>query len=130
LGQAIWPWRSFVKKLGSRRRVRLARVGLGGGSGLWRVRLILIFLTEEIMQKDYTKFWTDIAKQQLLNRKIVDVRYLSEEEAENLGWTQRSVVMVLDDGNMIYPSSDDEGNDAGALFTCNSDQPTLPVMRD
>jgi hypothetical protein len=82
------------------------------------------------MQKDYTKFWTDIAKQQLLNRKIVDVRYLSEEEAENLGWTQRSVVMVLDDGNMIYPSSDDEGNDAGALFTCNADQPTLPVLRD
>jgi len=82
------------------------------------------------MQKDYTKFWTDVAKKQLLNRKIVDVRYLSEEEAENLGWTQRSVVMVLDDGNMIYPSSDDEGNDAGALFTCNADQPTLPVLRD
>jgi hypothetical protein len=116
--------------LGIRRRVRLARVRLGGGSGLWRVRLILIFLTEEIMQKDYTKFWTDVAKKQLLNRKIVDVRYLSEEEAENLGWTQRSVVMVLDDGNMIYPSSDDEGNDAGALFTCNADQPTLPVLRD
>jgi hypothetical protein len=38
--------------------------------------------------------------------------------------------MILDDGNMIYPSSDDEGNNAGALFTCDPAQPTLPVLRD
>jgi hypothetical protein len=49
---------------------------------------------------------------------------------ENLGWYERCVVMILDDGNMIYPSSDDEGNNAGALFTCDPDQPTLPVLRD
>ena len=82
------------------------------------------------MKKDMDKFWTDIAKKQLLNRKIVDVRYLTTEEMENLGWYERSVVMVLDDGNMIYPSQDDEGNGAGALFTCDSAQPTLPVLRD
>lgn len=79
--------------------------------------------------KDLDKFWTDVAKKQLLNRKIVDVRYLTVDEMENLGWDERCVVMVLDDGNMIYPSQDDEGNGAGALFTCNADQPTLPVMR-
>lgn len=82
------------------------------------------------MKKDMDKFWTDVAKKQLLNRKIVDVRYLTNEEMENLGWDEKAIVMILDDGNMIYPSSDDEGNSAGALFTCNSDQPTLPVMRD
>jgi hypothetical protein len=87
-------------------------------------------IKEEIMKKDMDKFWTDIAKKQLLNRKIVDVRYLTTEEMENLGWYERSVVMVLDDGNMIYPSQDDEGNGAGALFTCDSAQPTLPVLRD
>jgi len=76
------------------------------------------------------KFWIDVAKKQLLNRKIVEVRYLTTEEMENLGWYYKSVVMVLDDGNMIYPSSDDEGNNAGALFTCDPDQPTLPVLRD
>ena len=76
------------------------------------------------------KFWIDVAKKQLLNRKIVDVRYLTTEEMENLGWYHKCVVMVLDDGNMIYPSSDDEGNNAGALFTCDPDQPTLPVLRD
>jgi hypothetical protein len=70
------------------------------------------------------KFWIDVAKKQLLNRKIVDVRYLTIEEMENLGWYERSVVMILDDGNMIYPSQDDEGNGAGALFTCDPNQPT------
>ena len=76
------------------------------------------------------KFWIDEAKKQLLNRKIVDVRYLTTEEMENLGWYERCVVMILDDGNMIYPSQDDEGNGAGALFTCDPNQPTLPVLRD
>lgn len=76
------------------------------------------------------QFWIDVAKKQLLNRKIVDVRYLTIEEMENLGWYERCVVMILDDGNMIYPSQDDEGNGAGALFTCDPTQPTLPVLRD
>jgi hypothetical protein len=76
------------------------------------------------------KFWIDVAKKQLLNRKIVDVRYLTIEEMENLGWYERCVVMILDDGNMIYPSQDDEGNGAGALFTCDPNQPTLPVLRN
>ena len=76
------------------------------------------------------KFWIDEAKKQLLNRKIVDVRYLTIEEMEDLGWYERCVVMILDDGNMIYPSQDDEGNGAGALFTCDPNQPTLPVLRN
>ena len=74
-------------------------------------------------------YWTDIAKTQLLGKKIVEVRYLSQEEADDLGWEERCVVIHLDDGNMIYPSRDDEGNDAGALFTCNEKNPTLPVLR-
>jgi hypothetical protein len=82
------------------------------------------------MKKDMDKFWTDVAKKQLLNRKIVDVRYLTNEEMEDFGWEERSVVMVLDNGNIIFPSQDDEGNGAGALFTCDPDQPILPVLRD
>ena len=79
--------------------------------------------------KDYTKYWTDIAKEQLLGKKIVDVRYLSQEEADDLDWTERPVVIHLDDGNLIYASADDEGNGAGALFTNNQANPVLPVLR-
>lgn len=100
-----------------------------GESGLWRVRLTFNLIKDLVMQKDITKHWTDIAKKQLLNRKIVDVRYLTDEEVENLGWYEKCVVMVLDDGNMIFPSQDDEGNGAGALFTCDSANPTLPVIQ-
>jgi hypothetical protein len=38
-------------------------------------------------------------------------------------------MIELEDGTIIYPSRDDEGNDAGALFTSNEKTPTLPVMR-
>lgn len=79
--------------------------------------------------KDLNKHWTDIAKAQLLGRKIVDVRYMTVEESEDMGWFSQPVVFELDDGNLIYPSADDEGNDGGALFTNNQANPVLPVMR-
>jgi len=36
--------------------------------------------------------------------------------AEQMGWYSRPIVIHLDDGSMIFPSQDDEGNDGGALF--------------
>ena len=74
-------------------------------------------------------YWTDIAKSQLLNRTIVEVRYLCDEEMVDLGWDEKCVVMILDDGNIILPSRDDEGNGAGALFTSNKDNQTIPVIQ-
>lgn len=82
----------------------------------------------EARMQIYELEWTEIAKKQLLGRRIVDVRYLTEEEAGDLGWGSRCVVMILDDGNIIYPSCDDEGNAAGSLFTNNEDNPVIPVI--
>lgn len=79
-------------------------------------------------QTEVINHWTDVAKKMLLNRKIVGVRYLLDEEMESLGWDDRTIVLILDDGNMIFPSCDDEGNCAGALFTNHSDQPVIPVI--
>lgn len=79
--------------------------------------------------KDWDKHWTKEAEEQLLGRKIVKVRYMSRDEADDLGWYSRPVVMQLDDGNLIYCSCDDEGNDGGALFTNNQANPVLPVMK-
>lgn len=81
------------------------------------------------MAKDETeKRWTKIASDQLLGKKIVKVRYLTEAEMEAMGWYSRCVVMQLDDGNLIFPSRDDEGNDAGSLFTNDKDNSVLPVI--
>ena len=79
--------------------------------------------------KDWDMHWLTEAKEQLLNRKIVNVRYMTREEAQDMDWYCRPVVMVLDDGNLIYPSCDDEGNNGGALFTNNQANPVLPVLR-
>jgi hypothetical protein len=72
--------------------------------------------------------WSSVAASVLLNRTIVAVRYLDREEADRLGWSSRSVIFELDNGDLVYPSRDDEGNDAGALFTTNSKADTLPVL--
>ena len=76
------------------------------------------------------KRWTDYAKKHLLNRKITAVRYLTKDEAEGLGWYQRSLLLQLDNGTIIFMSKDDEGNDGGALFGQSEDgELTFPVIR-
>ena len=72
--------------------------------------------------------WEQIARQLLLNKKIVDVRYLTKEEAEDLGWDERVVAFQTEDGLWFFPSRDDEGNGGGALFTSDDKESCLPVM--
>lgn len=65
----------------------------------------------------------------LLRGKTVDhVRYMSEAERDQLGWSRRAIVIVFQDGSYVFPSRDDEGNDAGALFTGNEAVPVIPVI--
>lgn len=77
------------------------------------------------------KYWVSYANKHLKGRKIVNCRYLSEREVEDMGWGCRCVVIELDDGSMIFPSRDDEGNGAGALFgqSPKGESLTFPVMR-
>jgi len=76
----------------------------------------------------YEKLWGDKAAALLIGRTIKNVRYLTNEERKTLGWYSRSLVVILDDGTHIWPSADDEGNDAGALFTTDSNLMTIPVI--
>lgn len=77
---------------------------------------------------DTEKHWTKVASDTLVGRSIVGVRYLTGEEVERLGWHSRSVIFELDNGHLVWPSSDDEGNDAGAIFTTDPKGSTLPVL--
>lgn len=52
----------------------------------------------------------------LLGRTIVAVRYLDADEVNRLGIAHQPVCLQLDDGALLWPMADDEGNDAGALF--------------
>lgn len=56
-----------------------------------------------------------VARERILKRKIVEVRYMTDEECNRLLWNHTGVVLVLDNGTTVYPARDAEGNDAGAL---------------
>jgi len=81
-------------------------------------------------ENPFVKRWEKFAQDVLLNKKIVKVRYLTNEEQKNLGWYRKAVVIQLQDGTLFFPSADDEGNDAGAIFFQSKDYPEgiLPVI--
>ena len=60
-------------------------------------------------------------------KTIVDVRSMTDEEIEAEGWTTSNthgaapIVLELDDGSLIFPSQDPEGNGPGALFGIDAD---------
>lgn len=60
--------------------------------------------------------WVKSSENVLLGRTIVKVRYMTPEERDDQMWTHRAIVLELDNGVIVYPSSDDEGNDAGVLL--------------
>ena len=80
------------------------------------------------MKKNY---WQDLVNKHLVGKKIVKVEWLSPKETERVhGWDQQPCEIYLDDGTVLSPSMDDEGNDAGAIFTNLKELPCLPVFRD
>ena len=58
---------------------------------------------------------------EITGKKIKDVRYLTKEELARNGWRFPCIVLVLDDGSIIYPSRDEEGKDSGCLFIHDSE---------
>ena len=72
--------------------------------------------------------WRQKMIKTLRGRKIINVRIMTDEEMEGLGWYEKSVVLMLDDGASLFFSADDEGNNAGACFTTYADLPVLPVF--
>jgi hypothetical protein len=82
-------------------------------------------------RKEIEAHWTKEADGALTGKRVKAVRYLSPEEAKGLGWHSRPLVMEFDDGTLLFPSRDDEGNDGGALFgqKPGGGDLTFPVLR-
>jgi len=54
-----------------------------------------------------------------VGKRIVAIREMTRKELSAQGWDGPracALVIVLDDGSMIFASRDDEGNSPGALF--------------
>ena len=84
----------------------------------------------EMTEEELTQYWNKYATDHLVGKTIVRARYMSEEEKENVGFYSKALVLELSDGSLIFPSKDDEGNDAGALFGLDNDNNnlTFPVL--
>lgn len=85
-------------------------------------------------QKEYEgliQSFSERATKQLVGRRIVLARYMTEDERKALAWSTSVLVLVLDDGTMLFPSRDDEGNDGGALFGSDmcGESIDFPVIR-
>lgn len=72
--------------------------------------------------------WAAEAAAKLKGKTITGVRYMTAAECESMDWSNAAIVLDLSDGNSLFPSSDDEGNDAGALFTTYKDLEIIPVI--
>lgn len=66
--------------------------------------------------KDGIKKKNPISRNPVVGRKIIGTRQMTQSEIEAEGWYRGTTVLILDNGTLIYPSQDDEGNDSGALF--------------
>lgn len=71
-------------------------------------------MTEE-REKQIEASCTKVAEK-LVGKTIKEVRYMTKEEAEEMMWYKRPIVIFFTDGSHMFPSMDDEGNDGGALF--------------
>ena len=83
------------------------------------------------MSQDNEAQWTEHAKQILEGRKVVEVRYMDDEEAASFDWHERPLLIIFDDNTVIFASSDDEGNGGGALFGQSDamNELVIPAMR-
>ena len=78
--------------------------------------------------RDIRKYWTDLVHDHLVGRKIVKIEYLPKEEVEEWMWYKTPIAIHLDDGGILIPSMDDEGNDGGAIITNYKELGVIPVI--
>jgi len=72
--------------------------------------------------------WVTEIETKLLGKKITGIRYMTDKEVEEFGWSNAAVVIQLDDGGELIASADDEGNNAGAIFTNYVGLDVIPVI--
>ena len=76
-------------------------------------------------------FWQSKVNNHLVGKKIVKVKWLDPKETDRLfGWDHQPCEIYLDDGTILTPSQDDEGNNAGSIFTNIKGLECIPVFRD
>ena len=74
------------------------------------------------------KEWLKKINKNLVGQTIKNCRLMTDEELEDTGWNSRAVVIEFESEHLIFASADDEGNNAGAMFTTFTELPVIPVF--
>jgi len=93
-------------------------------------------MSNEILEEGVRNYWNRIAREMLVGRNIFSVRYLNEDECEDMDWHNAPIAIGLsnrirnkgESPIWIYPSRDDEGNGPGSIFTNDNETGILPVI--
>jgi hypothetical protein len=71
---------------------------------------------------------SEIVERELIGQKIVAIRPMTSRECNAEGWgKKRATVLCLENGILLYPSRDEEGNDAGSLFGTDGKGETFAI---
>ncbi|MEI6297104.1 MAG: hypothetical protein WCO84_05715 [bacterium] len=81
-----------------------------------------------VSSMEITKRWEDRCSAKLVGKTIKYVRYQYTCEKQDLGWSKKALVIFFEDGSYLFPSSDDEGNNAGSLFTSIEGLEGIPAI--
>ena len=83
---------------------------------------------DEMNNKELCDNWQKRINKYLVGRTIVKVEYCTEELAEEQMWSCQPIQILLDNGTWLTPTSDDEGNNGGAIHTNIKELPIIPVI--
>jgi hypothetical protein len=83
---------------------------------------------DEMNNEELSNSWKTRIEKYLKGRTIVKIEYCSEEEMEHQGWHNQPIQILLDNGTWLTPTSDDEGNNGGAIHTNIKELPIIPVI--
>jgi len=79
--------------------------------------------------KSTEAIWVAKALEYLKGKTVETVEYMSDDEMEGMMWNQKPLCIKFTDGTWIFPMSDDEGNDGGALaWYKGGKSDTIPVL--
>jgi hypothetical protein len=82
----------------------------------------------ESSRETIIKRWEHRCSISLVGKTIKCVRYQYTCEMKDMGWSKKSLVIFFTDGSYMFPSSDDEGNNAGTLFTSFKGMGVIPTI--
>jgi hypothetical protein len=68
-----------------------------------------------VKTKAELKDWWAEKLSMLAGRRITQVSYMSDEDRIRMGWERSPITIIFDDGTILTPLMDEEGNGPGAL---------------